>query len=145
MKSSTFFLSELEEMNRSKFRVETANNGMWLQWLWHHLLVLLLEETGPTERVCKIQFVTRVCNNYPMLILHFFGMRIYNGKSLIRRNWNIVSGKRTKERYLSSGIRLTICWREALSIVDNLSNTKKLVNCNRRHSFSQYNEFSNLF
>ena len=54
-------------------------------------------------------------------------------------------GKEPRYRYLSSGIGLSFCWRETLSILDVFSNKNKIVNCNRRHSSSQYNEFSNVF
>ena len=39
--------------------------------------------------------VTSVCNQYPMLTLHITGLGIYNGKSVIIKNWNIVREKRT--------------------------------------------------
>ena len=81
MNFSKLFLSEFEEMISCIHPGETANTGMGLQWLWHHMLVLLLEETRLTERVCKRQFETRVAKHYPMLTLHFAGLRIYNGKS----------------------------------------------------------------
>ena len=54
-------------------------------------------------------------------------------------------GKEPWYRYFRSWIRLTISWTETLSILDNFSDNTKLVNCNRRHSFSQYNEFRNVF
>ena len=91
--SSNFFLWELEEMKSCIYCVETANNGMRLQWFWHHRLVLMLEETGSTERVCKIQLLTRGRNHYPTLTVHIAGLRIYNGKSLIGKNWNIIEEK----------------------------------------------------
>ena len=36
-----------EELKSCIYRVEIANAGMVVYWLWHHLLVLLLEETVP--------------------------------------------------------------------------------------------------
>ena len=90
--SSISFLSELEKMKSCIYRVQTANAGMVCK-LWHHLPVLLLEET---ERVCKIQVMKNVCNQYPMLILHKAGSHFYRGKSLIVRNWNIVTARWTK-------------------------------------------------
>ena len=44
--SSNLFSSELEELKSCIYRVETANVGTGLLWLWQHLLVLLLEETA---------------------------------------------------------------------------------------------------
>ena len=57
---------------------------------------MLLEETVlfTTKGVCKIQYSTRVCKYYPNLTLHIAGLRIYNGKSVIVKNWTIVTGKR---------------------------------------------------
>ena len=94
--SCDFFLLEFEEMKSCICRVETANAGMGLQWIWHHLFILLLEETVlyTTKRVCKKLFLTRVCNLYPMFTLHIAGLRVYNGKSVIVKSWNIVRGKR---------------------------------------------------
>ena len=96
MNSCNFFFSEFEEMKSCIYRVETANAGMGLQWFWHHLFILLLGETVvfTTKRVCKIQFLTRVCNHYPMLTLHIAELRVYNRKSVIVKSWNIVRGKR---------------------------------------------------
>ena len=58
--------------------------------------MLLLEETVffTTKRVFKIKSLTRVCYPYPMLTLHFAGLRINNGKRVVVKNWNIVEGKR---------------------------------------------------
>ena len=94
--SCNFFLSEFEEMKSCVYRVEAANDGMGLKWFWHRLFIMLLEETVlfTTKRVCKIQYFTRVFNHYPMLTLHVAGLRIYNGRSVIIKNWNIVRGKR---------------------------------------------------
>ena len=39
------FWSEIEEMKSCIYCVETANVGINLSKFWHHLLVLLLEET----------------------------------------------------------------------------------------------------
>ena len=69
--SYNFFFSEIEEMKSCKYRVETANAGMGLYWFWHHLFILLLEETVlfTTKTVCKVQYLTIVCNHYPMLTM----------------------------------------------------------------------------
>ena len=96
MNSCNFFLLEFEEMKSCIYRVEAANTWVRLQWIWQHLFILLLEETVPftTQRVCKKQVLTRVCNHYPMLTLHNTGWRVYKGKSVIVRSWNIVRGKK---------------------------------------------------
>ena len=80
-----------------------------------------------------------------MFTLHFAGLRIYIGKSVIVKSWNIVKGKELGFWCLSSGMRLIVCWRETLCILDIFSNNNKLVNCNQKHSVSNYNEFSNVF
>ena len=129
MNSCNFFFSQFEEMKSCIYRVETANAGMGLQWIWHHLFLLLLEETVQftTKRVCKKkQFLTRVCNHYPMLTPHIAGLRVYNGKSVIVKSWNIFRGKRATVP--SSRIQLIICWRETLSILDVFSNNNTFVN-----------------
>ena len=71
---------------------------MGLKWFWHHLFILLLDETVlfTTKRICKRQFLTRVYNQYPMLTLHSAGLRIYTGKSVIVKSWNIVWRERTE-------------------------------------------------
>ena len=96
MNSCDFFLWVFEERKSCTYRVETANAGMGLQWIWHHVFILLLEETVlfTTKRVCKIQFLTNVCNHYPMFTLHIAGLRVYNGKIVNVKSWNIVRGKR---------------------------------------------------
>ena len=95
--SCNFFLLEFEEMKSCIYRLETANAGKVLQWFWLHLFILLLEETVPftTKRIFKIQFLSRVCNHYPMLTLNIAGLRICNGKSAIVKSWNIVRGIRS--------------------------------------------------
>ena len=147
MSSCNFFLPEFEEMKSCIYRVETANAGMGLQWFWHHLFTLLLEKivTFTTKNVCKIKFLTRVCNHFPMLTLQLALLLIFISKSVNVKSWDIVRGKEPRYRYLSSGIRLIICWRETSSFFDTFSKNTQLVNYNRRHLFSQYNEFSNVF
>ena len=85
MSSSIFFRSELHEIKSGIYRVDSVNVETGLQWLWRHLFVLLSEETVhfTTDRVRKKQFVTGVCSQYPMLTLHFAGLRIQTGKSVI--------------------------------------------------------------
>ena len=85
MNSCNFFLSKLEEMKSCIHRVETANTWVRLQWIWHHLFILLLEETVlfTTKRVCKPQFVSKICNHDPMFTLHIAGLRVDKSKSVI--------------------------------------------------------------
>ena len=90
MNSVKFFLSEQGEMKSCIYRVETANAGMRMWKFWHHLLVLLLAETGSSERVCQIKIVTRVCNHNSMLTLQVACLRFFNSKRLIGKSWNIV-------------------------------------------------------
>ena len=94
--SCDFFLLEFEDMKSCIYRVEPANAGMAIQRIWHHPFILLLEEVVlfTTKRVCKIQFLTKVCNHYPMFTLHIAALRVYNGKSVIVKSWNIVRGKK---------------------------------------------------
>ena len=47
---------------------------------------MLLEGTVlfDSERIYEMQVEARVCNHYSILTLHSAGLRIYNGKRLIR-------------------------------------------------------------
>ena len=131
MSSSNLFWSELDKMKNCIYCVETANGGMKMWWIWYHLFILLLEENGSTKRVWKIQFVTRVCNHYPMLTLQFTGLRIYNGKSVIIKKWNIVRVKKTTVPRLEYWNTVNFfCWRETVSVLDIFSNNTKYINCN---------------
>ena len=144
---SKFVSSEFEEMKNCLYCVEPPNVGTGLYWSWLHLLVVLLEETlrFTTEKVCKVQFVARFRNQYPMISLHIPFLRIYNSKSVFAKSWNSIRWNEPKHRFLNSGIELIICWRETSSILQFPHNNAKIVNCNRRHSISQYNEFSIVF
>ena len=77
-------------MKRCIYRVETAKTGMGLSYFWHHLFIMLLEETGLTKRDSKIQFVTEICNHDPMFTLHIAGLRVDDSKSDILESWNVV-------------------------------------------------------
>ena len=85
MNSCIFFLSDFEEMKICIYRVETANTWVRLQWIWHHLFILLLEQTVlyTFKRVCKIQIVSEICKHDPMFTLHIAGLRVDNSKSAI--------------------------------------------------------------
>ena len=147
MNCCNFFLSEFEETKSRIYRVKKGKR-------WDGTVVVLASSvhtaaggnfTFYDQEVCKKHYLTTVSNHYLMLTLQTAGLRFYNGKSVIVKSWNRVTGKKPRYRYLSSGIRLISCWRETLSVLDVFSNNTKIVNCNRRHSFSQYNEFSNVF
>ena len=98
------------------------------------------------ERVNEKKLVvTRVSHLYPMLALHFVGLRVWNDWSINRNSWNIFWRKRSTVLILGYWYKNTCFLRALLSVLDVLSNNTKLVNCNGRHSLSQYNEFSNGF
>ena len=91
--SCNFFLSKLEEMKSCIYCVRAANTWVRLQGCWHHLLVVLVvEKTVPitAKRVCKIQFVSEICNHDPMFTLHIAGLRVDNSKSVIIKSWNMI-------------------------------------------------------
>ena len=92
MNSCNFFLSVFEEMKSCIYRVETANAGMGLKRFWHHLFILLLEETVrfTTKRICKIHFLTRLGNHDPMFTLHIAGLRVDNSESVNIKSWNMI-------------------------------------------------------
>ena len=90
--SCNFLLSKLEEMKSCIYCIKAANTWVRLQWIWHHLFILVLEENVPftTKIVCKKQFLTIVCNHDAMFKLHIAGLRVDNSKSAIIESWNIV-------------------------------------------------------
>ena len=92
LNSSNFFLTELEEMKSCKNREETVSTGMGLQLCWHLLLVKLFEETllFTSRRVCKIHFLMKLCNHYPMLTLHNAGLPVDNSKGVTVKSWSIL-------------------------------------------------------
>ena len=68
------------------YRVKTANTWVRLQWIWHHLLAVLVAEKTvvfTNKRVCKIQLVSEICNHDPMFTLNIAGLRVDNSKSVI--------------------------------------------------------------
>ena len=94
MNSTNFFLAELERMNSCIYRIKPQTLG-WdcsgcgiICFLYCSKKLLFT-----SERTCKIHYLTRVCNQYPMLTLHIAGLPIYNGKSLNGKNWKLVTGK----------------------------------------------------
>ena len=60
--------------------------------------MLVVEKTVPftSERVCKIQFMSEICNLDPMLTLHVAGLRVYIGENVIVKSWDLVWGERAK-------------------------------------------------
>ena len=105
--------------------------------------MLLLEQTVllTIKRICRIQYLTRVCNHYPSLTLLVAGLRIYIGKRVIVKTWYIVRVKRTTVPILEYWDTNDFLWRRIISNSDVLSNNTKLVNFSRRQLFSQNNEF----
>ena len=87
-----FFLLKLEETKSCIYCIKAAYTLVRLYGCWHHLLVVLVvEKTVPltSKRVCKIQFVSEICNHDPMFTLHIAGLRV-DIKSVILKSWNIV-------------------------------------------------------
>ena len=58
----------------------------------------MIEETGPTKRVGKVQFVSEICNHDPMITLHIAALRVDNSKSVIIESWNIGCGNPYMEK-----------------------------------------------
>ena len=147
MSPNNLFLTVIEGTKSYINRVETTNTEVRLDFCWHFLLVLLFEKTEhfTSKRVYKIHLKTKPSNQYPLLTLPIVGLRVDNGKSVIAKSWNIVRGKWNKVPIIGGGARLIIFWKETLSISDFPCNSTKLVNCNQRHLFPQYNEFSTVF
>ena len=74
--------------------VETTNTGVVLQKCWHHVVVMPFEKTPflTSKRFSKMYIVKKPCIQYPMLTLHFAGLRVDNNKGVIVKSWNIVGG-----------------------------------------------------
>ena len=55
-------------------------------------VVLVVEKTVPftSKRVCKLKFMSEICNHDPMFILHVAGLRVDNSKSVIIESWNMI-------------------------------------------------------
>ena len=75
----------------------------------------------------------------------FVGSVLIIAKVSLWRVGTYSEGKKPRYRYLSSGIKLSICWRETLSLSGFFFTTPKLVSCNRGHLYPQYNEISFVF
>ena len=66
------------------YGVETANTGVGLHLCWHYLVVWLFEKKTvkfTSKRVCKIHFMTKLCNPCPTLTRHIAGLRVDKNKS----------------------------------------------------------------
>ena len=147
MNSSNFSLPELEEMKNCINCVETSNTGVGLQMCWLHLLVMLFEKTELffCQKVCKVPSMTNFWKHYPMLTLHFAGLRVGNSKSVIVKNWNTVRAKWIQAPILEKQATIeSLVERNFSNLMFLSSNTTHLIS-NQRHSFSQYKEFSNVF
>ena len=70
-------LSESEEMKGCICRVRSANTGLGLKRLWHHLLVVLLGDLFFSRtKNSKTHFERRVCSHYRRLILYIVELRM---------------------------------------------------------------------
>ena len=60
--------------------------------------MLVVEITVPftSKRVCKIKFMSEICNHDPMFTLHIAGLRVDNSESVITESSNIVWGERSE-------------------------------------------------
>ena len=93
MNSCNFFLSKLEELKSCIYCIKAAYTWVRLWGCWHHLLVVLVvEKIVPftSKRVCKVQFMSEICNHDPMFTLDIAGLCVDNSKSVIIESWNIV-------------------------------------------------------
>ena len=81
-----------------------------------------------------------------MFTLHIAGLRVDNSKSVIIKSWNIDWRERTEVPKFEQRETIDkLLQSKIIKILHILSNNTKLVNCNRRYSFTQYNEFSIVF
>ena len=97
--NSCNFLLKFEEMKCCINCIKAANTWVRLRGRWHHLLVVLVVEKTvhfTSKRVCKIKFVSEICNHDPMFTLHIAGLRVDNSKSIIIKSWNIVWREQTQ-------------------------------------------------
>ena len=81
-----------------------------------------------------------------MFTLNFAGLRADNSKSVIIESWNIVWGERTKVPTFEQRDTIdNLLQSKIFPFLHIFSNNTKFVNYNRRHSFTQYNDFSKFF
>ena len=80
-----------------------------------------------------------------MLTQHIARLRIYNGKTVIVKIWNIVRGKATTLPIIDKRSTVEGLLERIIIPFKGFSNNTKFVNFNWRHSVSQYNEFGNVF
>ena len=126
---------ELEEIESCRNSIKTTDFRMGMQLGWHRLLVLLFEKTVlfTPKRVCKTHFMTKLCNYCSMLIMLIVELPVDNSTRVMSRVRTYSERNESRYQYLSSEALLIICWREPISFLYPISNTK-LVNCNWRHS-----------
>ena len=89
--SCNFLLSKLEDMKSGRFCMKAANNWVRLYGCRHHLLVVLVVEKNipfTSKRVCKLQFMSKICNHDPILTLIFVGLRVDNSESVTIKSLN---------------------------------------------------------
>ena len=146
MNSCNFFVSKLEEMKSCIYCIKTVFAWVRLWGRWYHLLVKVIEKTVSftSKRVCRIQFVSEICNHDPMFTRPITGLRVDKCKSLNIKRWNIVWGEQTEVPKFE-GYDQKFAAEQNYQFLHILFNNNKLVNCNRRYSFTHYNEFSNVF
>ena len=145
--SSIFFLSELEEMKNCIYRIETAKAVIGVEWFWHLLPKVCLQETVvfTTGRVCERKFMKSL-QSISVAPAAFHCAALLQWKKVSLGRVRAISEENGPENTNSSKvIRLIKCRRATLPSLDVLSNRKKFVNCNRRLSVSLYKEFCNVF
>ena len=92
--------------------------------------------------------MTKPCYHNPLLTLHVAQLCVDKGKRIIRECWNIIARKRTIVPILEKWNAVYYLTKSNViheSLLNILSNNSKHVDCNCRHSFSYYNDFSNMF
>ena len=95
LNSSNFIRTKLKGIKSCINRVETANTGVGLQICWLVMLVSLFGKTVliGSQRICKLEFMTKLCSHYPMFNPDIARLRVDNSKSVIVKSWNKVRGK----------------------------------------------------
>ena len=96
-------------------------------------------------RICRIQTMMRVFDFYPMSTLHFVGFLFLKAKNSLGRVETLFDGNEPGLSFTGSGMRPMISWKATLFNWNFFSNNTKLVSCNWKHDFFDFNEFRNLW
>ena len=145
MNSNSFFLTQLHEMESCITRLEnknfqTVSSGIISLYCCLRNLYFWPPRESAKNNWWREFAVFIQCSRCKSL-----GCVLIIAKVYLSRVVTESEGNEQRRRYLACGTRLNNCWRKTVFILDIFSRNTKVVNCNQRQPFLQYNEFSNMF